>query len=47
MEEVTPEAAAEVTKSPNGAGVKANILRKEQVVKGMLSYPKESEPLLF
>merc|ERR1719289_419930 len=39
--------AEETTRSPPAAGVKANILRKEQEFKGMLSYPKESEPLLI
>ena len=41
------EAGASI-RSPQGAGVGgANILRKETDFKGMLSYPRESEPTLI
>ena len=41
------KAAAPAHRSPPGAGVMANILRKETEFKGMLSYPREMEPQLI
>ena len=38
---------AATNRSPQGAGVMANILRKETEFKGMLSYPREQEPQLI